>query len=154
MALTVQNIKTQAKTIIVAQLTASLGSAPIRLKFIYEVEKNDARVLRNGYGIRALGAIPSAASITQAITLDQDFEVILTDTVPNSSNDDQREDVVDKLFSSGEDISAEFINTRINIPLTVLKVSQPTFQLPEFLDGKKALVFRMLVTVTYRIALT
>lgn len=149
MAFTVRDIKAQANILIAAELVATAQP----LKFIYEPSRNNSRDAKDGYGIRALSAFPSPAAITQAITLEHDFEFILTDTVPNNANDEDREDVNDKLFSETEDIMKSFINTRINLPAIVLKVSQPTIPLPEFDGPKKIVIFRTQFTVTYRVAL-
>lgn len=59
------------------EVSTTLGVAWKELRFLFEVERNDKRVLERGFGVVPQAAVDSP-SVLKTYTLDQDFEIILT----------------------------------------------------------------------------
>jgi hypothetical protein len=133
-------------------MAAELGSDYQELQYIYDIEKNTVRGARLAYGVRPLAA-DTAESVTRVYTLDQAFEIILTDTFARGDNDSQRETALNIMYDKSDEIFKELVNHKINLANFVLNIFNASLLEPEFLDDNKFIILRMQYLVKYRSAL-
>ena len=148
MAAIVQNIITQSKVL----AAGILGASYKELRFVYNVDKNDIRSAEKAYGVRPLEASP-VETVTRVYTVDQRFELILTDTIGRSDDDTQRTDAMNVMYDKVDEIFKSLVNTKINLSSTVLNIVGPSISEPEFVLDNKLVILRMQYTVKYRSAL-
>jgi len=148
MSAIVANIVTESKTLI----ATLLGAGYQELQYIYDVSKNNVRVAKLGYGVRPLGA-SSAETVNRSYTMDQGFEFVLTDTIARGADDSGITTSIWTMLDKADEIFKALIQTKINLPLVVLNIFDPSLSEPEILDEKGFVVVRMQVLVKYRSAL-
>lgn len=119
-----------------------------RLRFIFDVEKNDSRTVDDGFGVRYLGGF-SASTVNKFYTIDQSFEIILTKRIPRQQDDDDALGSFNTLFDRADLIFKEILDTQIDLSF-VLLVSEPSMDEPEILQDGSYAVLRLQVTVKYR----
>jgi len=129
--------------------STALGAGWQTLRNWYEVDKNDVRSAAQAYNVRPLGAIPVDGAM-KFYTVDQTFELILTDVIARGHGDSERETALLVLYNKADEIFKDLHNTKVNGTSGVLLVSQPSLAEPEFLDEKKIIVLRMQFVVKYR----
>lgn len=144
MANHVERIKDELNTIAAASYA---GASKIR--YLYDLSKNDSRTPAKGYGVKVLSGVPTD-TLTKSFTIDQDFELILADTIARTHDDEQREEVIDRLFDRADDIAVTATNTKVNLSSIVIDVSAPSYGEPEFFDENKIVALRTQFTVKYR----
>lgn len=127
----------------------ALGASWQELRYWYEIDKNDIRTAALAYNARPLGAIPVDGAM-KFYTVDQTFELILTDVITRGLGDSERETALLQLYDKADEIFKDLHNTKVNGTAGVLLVSQPSLAEPEFLDDKKIIVLRMQFVVKYR----
>lgn len=145
MAAIVSDIVTGVRSV----ASTALGAGWQVLRNWYEVDKNDIRSAALAYNVRPLGAIP-VDGVMKYYTVDQTFELILTDVVARGHGDSERETALLVLYNKADEIFKDLHNTKVNGTSGVLLVSQPSLAEPEFLDEKKIIVLRMQFVVKYR----
>lgn len=145
MAVIVSDIITGIRSV----ASTALGAGWQVLRNWYEVEKNDVRSAAQAYNARPLGAIP-VDGVMKYYTVDQTFELILTDVIARGHGDSERETALLVLYNKADEIFKDLHNTKVNGTSGVLLVSQPSLAEPEFLDEKKIIVLRMQFVVKYR----
>lgn len=145
MATFVKDILTESRTI----ATGVLPSTFQRLKYIYDVTRLDIRTGKEAFGFRPLGAVPTD-TVTKSFTFDQDFELVLTDTIARGEGDIQREDAIDNLYDQSDEVMKQMMLTKINLSNFVLSVTQPGMSEPELFDDNKLVVLRTQYVVKYR----
>lgn len=133
--------------------STTFGAEYQALRFIYEVEKNHLRGQRLGFAVRPLAASP-AETVTKTFTLNQDFEIILTDSIARADDDSQKEEVIKVMYDMLDDFFQALINTKLSLPTIVLFVSAPSMSEPEFIDDNKLVILRAQYTVRYRSSTT
>lgn len=133
----------------------SLGAGYQLLAHVYDVSKNNIRQARLAYGVRPLKADP-VTTVNRTYTLDQTFEIILTDTVARAADTDaQVTTVLETMYNKADEIFKLAVNTHLALPTQVLNVFDPRLLEPEIIDGEtKVVVFRMQATVKHRSSLT
>lgn len=141
----VGDIYDSVKSIIVANIPAAYQE----LKFVHDVEQNDTRVLEKGYGLRFLSGDP-VESLTKSYHIDQNFEMVLTNTNPRQANDSQAITVEKDLYDAADDVLNKLILTQAGQPGTVLLVSSPSFSEPELLQENQFVVLRVQFIIRYR----
>lgn len=149
MASIVSDVLSGIKTVAATQL----GGSWQLLRNWFEVEKNDIRSAALAYNARPLSAIP-VDGVMKYYTVDQTFEIILTDVVTRGHGDSERETTLLELYNQADDIFKALHNTKVNGTAGVLLVSQPSLSEPEYLEDKKIVVLRMQFVVKYRGATT
>lgn len=146
MSTIVQNILTQTKSI----ASTTLGATYQEIPFVYELERNDIRRAALGYGVRPLNA-DTTEGLVKAYTLDHNFEFIFTDAWARAGNSDsQIESAFNTMFNQCDEIFKALLNSKINLPSTVLNVQDPSISEPELLNDNKLAVLRMQYVVKYR----
>lgn len=129
--------------------SGQLGGSWQELRNWYEVDKNDIRSAALAYNVRPLSAIP-VDGVMKYYTVDQTFEIILSDVIARGHGDSERETALLELYNKADEIFKDLHNTKVNGTSGVLLVSQPSLAEPEFLDEKKIIVLRMQFVVKYR----
>ena len=143
----VSDIITQAESL----ASTTFGATYQRIPYVYDVSKNDLRGSKLGYGVRPLAAI-TADGVTGVYTMDQDFELVLTDTIARPMDDDERRTALNTMYNQADTYFKALVNTKINLASTVLNVFSPSMSEPEFVD--KFVFLRMQFKVKYRSSLT
>jgi hypothetical protein len=101
-----------------------------KLKYSYDLEKNSKRSEGNAYGYGA-GAGAAVPGTLKAVTMDQDFFVILTENYSNRSNDDKEVVALKAIYDDMETIYQDFVSSKLGINSTVLLVSDISLDEPE-----------------------
>lgn len=131
----------------------TFGATYQRLKFVYDVGKNDERGAKLGYGVRPLAAIP-VEGLMKTYTVDHTFELVMTDTIARTLDDNERRTAVNTMYDKGDSFFKAVVNTKLNNPSVVWVTQSPSFSEPEFLDDHKFVILRMQFVVKYRSSLT
>lgn len=136
-----------------AEIAAELGASYSELQFVEDVAKNSFRTNNNRYGVRALVA-SQLPGVTKHVTLNQEFEVVLTKGYTQSSIDDSSQ-VTKSLDLRAEllGIYKRFINGKAGIPGTVLNVTDLILAEPEYLEDDKVVIQRASMNIQYRYSL-
>jgi len=123
-----------------------------RLKYSYEIEKNDKRSSSAGYGIGA-GSSISAEGTFRTITLDQSFFVILSQDFGGRSNDEAERTALKTIYDDLETLYKDLFQSKIGIPSTVYLVSDLSLDEPAKM-GQNVISVRMNFVVKTRKATT
>ena len=148
MADTVSQILTQAKAI----AAATLGTGWNELPYVLDVSKNDERRAKQGYGVRPLPA-NEAPSVTNSYALDHGFELVLMGSVAKPDDESQAMTLIGTLYDKQDEIFKSMARAKLNLPGTVLLVSQPALSEPEILASGKLIALRQQFNVRYRQAI-
>jgi hypothetical protein len=146
----------------IADIIASLESelqvelpSYVKLAYIEDVAKNTFRKTgtKDCYGIRALEA-DQLPGVTKTITLNQEFEVILTSGYTQSTISDasQISDSLD-LRANFLGLYKRYVNGKGGLPGTILNITDLILQDPEYLDDDKVVVQRAKMNIQYRYSL-
>ena len=131
-----------------SQVSTTLGATWSELSYLFNVEQNDRKEARKGFGVIP-GAAVNNPSILKTYTLDQTFEIILTQTNTNELKDDDKINaLLDDLYNQASEIFKDTLNTQLGIPTIVFTVSDPNMNEPEFTENY--IVLRIQVTVKWR----
>lgn len=133
----------------VSEIADELGSEWQQLqRWLTAVEQNTSRNILKGYGVIP-GSVNRAPGVTRAITLDQNFQVVLTDQNSREITDEKRvTQLLDVLYDAADSIHDRLMNKQLGIPGVVTTVRFPSINDPEYLDS--FIVLRMGVVVNYR----
>ncbi len=134
MATTVSSIVDQAEAIALSVL----GSTWKKLRWTYDLEKNEGRVASSGYGIRP-GAAEPVSGIIHNETLLQEFTLILSGDLTRVDSDDETQAVLDTLYDKADLVFKQFVLLKLNLSGTVLKVDERALEAP--IKTKNNLVF-------------
>ena len=137
---------------ITSLIATELGATYSELEYVLDVSQNAFDLTNKKYGVRPLFA-NSVEGVTKVYTLDQDFEIILTDEFVNSGVDDtaQRE-VAFSLYDKMSEIFKAIYLTKAGVPSIVLIVNSITMSEPEYLTDEVA-ILRAIVRIKYREAI-
>ena len=147
------NVVSQIRSAIETQVKSvgSLTDAD-KLRYVFDIEANDKRVLENGWHVLPLDAV-NAAGVNKFYTLDQSFEIILTKTAPRQQDDDQALTAIDDLYSLADDLFKDMLDTQLGLSF-VLVVFDPSISAPELVLEGSAVALRIQLTVKYRQSVT
>ena len=101
-----------------------------KLKYSYDLEKNSKRDTDNAYGYGA-GAGDETAGTLKAVTMDQEFFVVLSENYANRSSDDDEIASLKAVYDDLEVIYQDFSVSKLGIASTVLLVSEVSLDEPE-----------------------
>lgn len=140
-------------TAIKVKVAAELPVGYKELAFLEDIAKNSFRTSNNRYGVRALEA-SQLPGVTKNITLNQEFEVVLTKGYIQSSIDDTSQ-VAASLDLRAECLSIykSLVNTKAGLPGTVLNITDFILQEPQYLDDDKVVIQRASMNIQYRYSL-
>jgi hypothetical protein len=145
MASTVTQIIAQIKAIAAGELGLSWTELP----HVLDLTKNDERRSRKGYGARPLAA-SDAQSTTSTYALDHVFELVLMMAVPKNDDDSQAMAVIGTLYDMQDEILRRAIRQKMNMPFSILMVSNPALSEPEFVNDRQFVALRQQFNVRYR----
>lgn len=134
-------------------ISSTLGATWKRLQDVYNVTNNLSRVIAKGYGMRPLESFTPDSQVNRYYTLDQRFEIVLTDIVARGDTDAELNTTIGTLYDKSDDIFKAMIATKVGYPAAVLNCFSPSISAPEIL-GEGMVILRMQFTVKYRSALT
>jgi len=144
-------IITDLKAGIETRVAAVLGVEFSPLTNVTELEKNNFTGANKRYGIWAKQA-SEVAGVLKFLTIDQVFEIVLTDgfaTRANASDADKREKTLN-LQDQVCEIYADLKGTKSGSPGTVIDTQDLEVSSPEFLEDDHVVAIRFEVTVKYR----
>ena len=119
-----------------------------RLKYSYDLEKNNKRVSDDAYGIGA-GAGSSVEGTFRTITMDQEFFVILTKDFGGRSDDNAERTALKAIYDDMETLYRDLFQSKIGIPSVVYLVSELSLDEPEKI-ADNVISVRMSFTVKHR----
>ena len=119
-----------------------------RLKYSYDVEKNNKRASDDAYGVGA-GAGSSVEGTFQSITMDQEFFVILTKDFGGRSDDNAERTALKAIYDDMETLYRDLFQSKLGIPSVVYLVSELSLDEPEKI-ADNVISVRMSFTVKHR----
>lgn len=119
-----------------------------RLKYSYDLEKNNKRASDDAYGIGA-GAGLSVEGTFRTITMDQEFFVILTKDFGGRSDDNAERTALKAIYDDMETLYRDLFQSKIGIPSVVYLVSELSLDEPEKI-ADNVISVRMSFTVKHR----
>jgi hypothetical protein len=146
MATTVSNILASMESIAAAQL----GGSWKKLQHLFDLSKNDLATGSNGYAARPLAG-SNAPSLTNSYTVDQVFELILTNTTA-PGDDVSIMTAASDLYDKQDEILKIMMRQKLNLS-NVLLVNFLNIGEPERFDGSEFVTVRQQILVKYRQAI-
>jgi|GEM_PF-6841454 hypothetical protein len=119
-----------------------------RLKYSYDLEKNNKRASDDAYGIGA-GASSSVEGTFRTITMDQEFFVILTKDFGGRNDDNAERTALKAIYDDMETLYRDLFQSKLGIPAVVYLVSELSLDEPEKI-ADNVISIRMNFTVKHR----
>lgn len=131
------------------RVKAVLPSSYKRLRYTYDLEKNDLRKADNGYCI-GVGAGETVTGSNKAATIDQTFFMVITDRYTNRTSDKNERTILKSIYTQLETIYKDIFQSKAGLGSIILVVQGFSFDEPEKLsDG--TLSVRMDFSIKYRV---
>lgn len=134
-------------------IATELGATYHQLADVYDVRKNDARAATKGYGMRPLEGVTPDQQVNRSYTMDQRFEVVLTDIIARGATDSELTATIGTMYNQADEIFKAMIATKVGYPAAVLNCFSPSISAPEILGDVGIVAVRLQFTVKYRSAL-
>lgn len=132
------------------RIAAVLGSNYTELAYTNDLAKNSFTGNFKKYGL-VVGSSEEISSVTRYVTLNQTFELILTDSFINTSMTDSNELAKGPVLQDlAFDIYRDLISTKAGSPSTVIMVSDFAVSSPETIQDK-TVVIKATIKVKYRV---
>jgi hypothetical protein len=112
-----------------ARITA-LGTGRRKLKYSYDLEKNEARNESNSYGYGAASG-NTVSGVMKSVTMDQQFFVVLSQKYVNRNGDAAEQVALKAIYDDMETIYTDFVSSKLGIAATVLVVEGFSLDDPE-----------------------
>lgn len=145
-------MSTNATTIIAAikvQAASVLGTSYVELAYSNNLDKNSFNGNFKRYGVLPADAT-EISSITNYVTIDQNFELILIDSFINTAMSDSAESAKGSALQDlAYDVYRNLISTKCGVPNSVIQVHSFTAAKPETIEDK-AVTVRASFSVKYR----
>lgn len=130
---------------------ATLLPGANRLKYVYEIEKNDSGI-DNSYGVGIANAT-TFSGVMKSINQEHNFFVVLTRKFNNNNNDEGLQASIKAIYEDKETLDKNFYQKKLNLGSTVLAVQEVETSEPEFIsDCHVAIRTTYLVKYRYRLA--
>lgn len=100
-------------TSLTSQIATLLGNDWKELKYVYEVEKNDFRNQKNGYGVGFAGNA-TVPGTTKAVTKDNELFVVLTKQFGNRSSDVSERSAISALLDKKDILDKNIFEKKLN----------------------------------------
>lgn len=113
-----------------ARISAVLPSAWKLMPYSYDLEKNDYRTIKRSYGYGA-GAGSTVEGTTNAVTMDQEFFVVLATSHASRKDDSAERDALNEIYDNLEALYRDFFLSKLNKNTLVLTVSAFDLDEPE-----------------------
>lgn len=141
MATTVTSILDNAKSL----ASGILGNSWRELRRVWELERNDGQDAYQAYGVRPEAAARSEQGIIGNETLDHAFIFVLSNAIARDEDDSEKLTVLGDLYDKADQIFKKFVQVKMNLSGTVLKVDERTIDEPLFANGAVYVRFRFIV---------
>ncbi len=142
----VTNIVAGLKT----NMTTILGPTYTELSNATLIESNSFKGANKRYSVLAQG-LDEVAGTTCHVTVDQRFDMILTDSYYSSiKNDSDKRTKTIGLQELAFDIYKEVVNTKANTPASVMLVDTLAVADPSYLEEDNVVVITATITIKYR----
>jgi hypothetical protein len=126
----------------------TLGTDYLPLRKIIDPSENDARIIVKGFAVKH-GEATNTEGVIKAYTLNQKFQLLITNSAFNRDDENTVQDVFNNLYDKADDfLNAAFL-TKLGLPSTVLLVDQPEIAEPAILSNGAALLI-LTFNVKYR----
>ena len=142
----VEQIRGAVATVVTNTLSADYNELP----FQFDVEVNDNRRLAKAWGLIPLAGPGNEETPLRTYTIDQVFELILTDTNPRKTDDSDKFTAVYNLYDQIDSVLKALLLTRAGLPTIILNIDLPSYSEPEFLSEDNFIVLRCQFVVKYR----
>ena len=120
------------------------------LKYYYDISKNDFKGNTLRYGVIPKSA-DSEVGVVRAVTITQEFQIILTDDYRNTPKNDQSlQSNIKALYDKMDDVLHSLYMTKLGVPSIVLLTTLNGIEEPEILEENKVVALRMNISVRYR----
>jgi len=144
------NLVTQIIDGMETQIASTLGASYGKLDYVFSVEDNNFRGNALRYGVIPQGA-SDTEGVVRAVTLDHEFQVILTDNYINQPNTDSSQMIKLKtMYDKMDDLSNALYNSKVGLPSIVLLAIQTGYDEPEFIEEDNIVVLRATYSIKYR----
>lgn len=144
------NTVEQISDSILTQMQTSLGADFKPLSYFFDVSQNNFVGNKKRFGVVPLSG-SNNLTVTKSFTVDQNFQMILTDNYKNVGNSDSKQrDVLFFLYDKFDEIIATLYMSKLGIPNIVLFTGLQDFAEPEFLDEENLAVLKVNIIVKYR----
>lgn len=135
-----------------ALVVSTLGATYTELAYGVDVARNRFNGGTLGYAVLA-GELDQTDGVTRYVTVDQQFEVVLTETYGQSQVGDQAQrTAAHTLYGRIETLYKQIVANKAGVPALVMHVGTLSVSKPEFLDSNVAVV-RATMIIKYRTAL-
>lgn len=140
----------QVNIAMTAIVAAQAGVEYTELDYILDVEKNSFDRTGKRYGVRPIGG-RTASGVTRNYTIDQEFQVILTNEYVNSGVDDvDQRDKTFELYDIMDEIFKAVFYQKMGITNIILNIDNLDLFEPEYLALNNVVVLRASIRVKYR----
>lgn len=149
-------MSTNAVTIIAStkvRIAAVLGASYSELAYSNDITKNSFKGNFKRYGLLSKEAV-EISSVTRYVTLEQTFELILTDSYINQAMSDAQEIAKGPVLQDlAFDIYRDLINTKAGSASIVVSVNDSEYLAPETLVEDNVVVVRARFKIKFRNAI-
>lgn len=129
-----------------------LGATYSEIAYALDLSKNSFKGNFKRYGVLAKGS-SETSSVNRYVTIDQTFELILTDSFMNTAMSDSLEQAKGpSLHDLAFDIYRDLVNSKAGSPSFVLLVNNLSISEPETMDGN-VVVVKATFNIKYRNAI-
>ena len=142
------------RTGIEGRVATLLGASYQKLRRFYTAEQNTQRGAEKGYAvIEGAASDASSEGTFKFYTLDQEFQIIIVDTIARDTEDSFKQTVAEELYDKADEMLVDFLGSGLGtISVTngiILTTNSPSISEPEFLENNSVLL-RVSLNVKYR----
>jgi len=133
-----------------SEVSTTLGASYSKLNYIYDIEKNSFKGNPNKFGVLPLES-STVSGVVRASTIDQTFQIVLTDEYRNTAmNDLSLQEAVKNLYDKLNDIEKQLYKSKLGLPSVVLLMNLEAVEAPEVIEEHKVVSLRGNFLVKYR----
>ncbi len=127
-----------------------LGSEYKKLDYVFEISKNSLQGNPQRFGVITKGGI-SDSGVTRALTMNQDFEIMLVDSYINRDQcDEKQRELVNKMHEKIFEIFDSIFLTKAGKPEYVMNLNRLNISEIDFLTDDNAAILRATINIIYR----
>lgn len=120
------------------------------LRYYFDLAKNDYAGNNSRYAVIPK-EVEAQAGVIRSVTVNQDFQIVLTNGYRNNpKSDTDLQAVVKDLYDKMDDVLHDLFLTKLGSPSIVLLVTLNSIEEPEILEENKVIALRMNMNVRYR----
>ena len=120
------------------------------LRYYFDITKNDYAGNNNRYAV-VPKEVETQVGVVRSVTVNQDFQIILTSGYRNNpKSDTDLQAVIKDLYDKMDDVLNDLYLTKLGAPSIVLLLTLSGIEEPEILEDNKVIALRMNIKVRYR----